>query len=390
MIEERDTPVQQNKNENAADIRIDALSAIDAETFADCGEEESSSFLQSAFWSLFKVKTGWRAYYCSIRLGDSHTSFPLFILCRYLVLGFSIAYIPHGPSVCPESIEPGIFLSTLAKSLAKRLPEKPLFFRFDLAWDAQSPQSKILSSTEYLKLYHLYRGTAVQVPDTVILDLCQSEDEILAGMKPKWRYNIRLAEKKGVSVSWSGEDQLPIFMQLYRETAQRDGIAIHSSGYYQKLFEIAAQFNNIFRENRADVRLWIASHEGEVLAGIITLFYRGHAIYLYGASSNVKRNLMPAHALQWAAICAAKKAGCYDYDFFGIPPQDDPNHPMAGLYKFKTGFGGRIVHRAGCYDIPIAILPYRVFMFLEKTRLYWHKNVKKHLAREARHKAQSE
>lgn len=389
MIGESDTPVTQNQDQTA-DIRIDAFIAVNAENFADCAEDETSSFLQSAFWSVFKIKTGWRAYYCRFRLGDSHTSFPLFILCRNLALGFSIAYIPHGPSVCPESIEPGIFLSSLAKALANRLPEKTLFFRFDLAWDAQSAQSEMLSSSEYRKLHHLFRGTAVQVPDTVLLDLCQSEEEILAGMKPKWRYNIRLAEKKGVSVSWSGKDQLPIFMQLYRETAQRDGIAIHSSGYYEKIFEIAAQFNKALHENRADVRLWTASYNGEVLAGIITLFYRGHAFYLYGASGNAKRNLMPAHALQWAAICAAKEAGCCDYDFFGIPPDNDPNHPMAGLYKFKTGFGGRIVHRAGCYDAPITTLPYRVFMFMEKTRLYWHKNVKKHFVRKARQKTQSE
>lgn len=390
MIGESDRPVKHNKNQTA-DIHIDELLAVNAENFIDCAEDETSSFLQSAFWSVFKVNTGWRAYYCRFQLGDSQTSFPLFILCRYLVRGFSIAYIPHGPSVCPESIEPGIFLTSLAKALANRMPEKTFFFRFDLAWDAQSAQSEMLSSAEYRKLHHIFRGTAVQVPDTVLLDLCQSEEEILAGMKPKWRYNIRLAEKKGVSVSWSGKDQLSIFMKLYRETAQRDGIAIHSSGYYEKIFEIAAQFNKALHENRADLRLWIAaSSEREVLAGIITLFYRGHAFYLYGASSNIKRNLMPAHALQWSAICAAKKAGCYDYDFFGIPPQDDPNHPMAGLYKFKTGFGGKIVHRAGCYDVPIAILPYRVFIFLEKTRLYWHKNVKKHLTREARHKAQRE
>lgn len=389
MIRAKDTPVSHNLNQDTA-IRVDDFRAINADNFADCGEDESASFLQSAFWSVFKSKTGWRAYYCRFSHTDAHESIPLYILCRSLPLGFSLAYIPHGPSSGLESLEPGQLLSSLAKALADQLPEKPLFFRFDLAWDMQTPQAELLSSAEYLKQYRLYRGTAVQVPDTVLLDLRQSEEEILAAMKPKWRYNIKLAAKKGILVSWSGKENLPVFMQLYRQTAQRDGIAIHTAEYYEKIFDIAARINEALHGNLIDVRLWIAEHEGDILAGIITLFYRGHAIYLYGASGNVKRNLMPAHALQWAAICAAKASGCQDYDFFGIPPNEDPNHPMAGLYKFKTGFGGRIVHRAGCYDAPVALFAYRVFKFMETARLYWHKNVKKRFVRKARQGSQSE
>lgn len=389
MIAAKNEPVLYDLNQ-AVDVRIDLLKAINADNCFDCVEDETASFLQSAFWSLFKSETGWRAYYCRFSLNGEQASFPLFILCRNLGFGFTLAYVPHGPAFVPESIDPGIFLSRIARELIKWLPVRPLFFRFDLAWDAAMPQAVLLSSPQYLKRDHLFRGTAVQVPDTVLLDLRQSKEEILAGMKPKWRYNIRLAEKKGVVVSWSGKENLPIFMQLYRETAQRDGIAIHSAGYYERLFDIAERVNASFPHNKVDVRLWTARHGDDVIAGIITLFYHGQATYLYGASGNSKRNLMPAHALQWAALCAAKDAGCSVYDFFGIPPHDDPSHPMSGLYKFKTGFGGRVVHRAGCYDVPAALLPYRVFRGMENARLYWYKTVKKYFARKARKESKSE
>ncbi|MGL4987163.1 MAG: lipid II:glycine glycyltransferase FemX, partial [Treponemataceae bacterium] len=104
------------------------------------------------------------------------------------------------------------------------------------------------------------------------------------------------------------------------------------------------------------------------------------AVYLYGASSNEKRNLMPAYLLQWVAIKDAKESGCIQYDFYGIPPTDDINHPMHGLYRFKTGFGGRIVHRVGSFDIPFSIF-YLPFRLAESLRSFWFKKIKKIFAR---------
>ncbi len=120
----------------------------------------------------------------------------------------------------------------------------------------------------------------------------------------------------------------------------------------------------------------MASFEGENLAAIITLFTKNQAIYLYGASSNSHRNLMPAYLLQWQAIQDAKNHGCQSYDFYGIPPTDDENHPMHGLYRFKTGFGGEIVHRTGSMDVNLSPL-YAPYAVAEKLRLIWFKKIKK-------------
>jgi len=203
---------------------------------------------------------------------------------------------------------------------------------------------------------------------------------MLAAMRSKWRYNIHLAEKKGVVIhSYKAgnsdiDKAIDIFYDLYKTTASRDGIAIHSKKYYQDLLLLSAAER---RKNNAPlITLYTASHENDNLAAIITLFSKREAVYLYGASSNIKRNLMPAYLLQWTAINDAKAYGSSVYDFYGMPPSDDKNHPMYGLYLFKTGFGGNIVHRPGSIDIPLSPL-YKLYTMLETLRSFYHKKIKK-------------
>jgi lipid II:glycine glycyltransferase (peptidoglycan interpeptide bridge formation enzyme) len=114
--------------------------------------------------------------------------------------------------------------------------------------------------------------------------------------------------------------------------------------------------------------LYIARHEGDDLAAIMALFRGKQATYLYGASSNIKRNLMAPYALQWRAMQDAKIFGCEVYDLFGIPPDESPGHPMAGLYRFKTGFGGRIARRPGCWDYPYRPVLHALFSGAENLR----------------------
>jgi lipid II:glycine glycyltransferase (peptidoglycan interpeptide bridge formation enzyme) len=198
-------------------------------------------------------------------------------------------------------------------------------------------------------------------------------------MKAKWRYNIRLAAKKGVLVEEAGPAAISEFYELYRATSARDRIALHPESYYSRLFSLAAERREAGLQGTPELRLWIARHEGRALASIVTLFRGDKAVYLYGASSDEKRNLMPAYALQWAAMAAAKAAGCAQYDLFGISPSDDPSHPMAGLYRFKTGFGGEIAHRAGSWDYPLRPAAYACFRLAEGARSWWFKDFKKRL-----------
>ncbi len=345
-------------------------------------DRETASFMQSSLWGRFKARTGWRAFL--LVPGDSapSPSETLLVLVRPLAAGFSFAYIPHGPALLSPQVEAEPILAGIGQALAGILGPRLVFVRFDLPQDSEElPESSMLFPASRLK-----RGRAVQVPDTVVLDLGKGEEEILAAMKPKWRYNIRLAEKKGVAVSREGLKALDVFFDLYKETARRDGIAIHSRSYYETLLRLGSEpeFSG------TDISLWVARHEGQALAAIITMFHRGKATYLYGASSDEKRNLMPAYALQWEAIKAAKAWGCVEYDFFGIPASEDPSDPMAGLYRFKTGFGGKILRRLGSIDYPCLPLVHRVFSWVESFRLYWFKSIKKRLSRARREKVRQE
>jgi lipid II:glycine glycyltransferase (peptidoglycan interpeptide bridge formation enzyme) len=373
------TPVSMG-NPASANLSIKLSEIFPSSAGNDIGFEEGASFMQSLFWARFKAGTGWRSFICAIECGPENYRSTLVLMVRRLGMGFSFAYVPHGPGALPESMEPGVFLEALSEKASALIGGKLLFIRFDLPWETEEKRARMLLDSISRGKGRLERGLAVQVPDTTILDLERTEEELLSGMKPKWRYNIRLAEKKNVEVGREGAEALDIFYRLYGETAKRDGIAIHPLSYYKALLGTAEEFGGkTGTETRTSMSVWVARHEGLPVASIITLFHNRHATYLYGASSSEKRNLMPAYALQWNAIRAAKREGCLDYDFFGIPPDDDPRHAMAGLYLFKTGFGGAVIHRLGSVDYPVAPVAYAVFRQAEALRLFWHKTVKKRI-----------
>lgn len=365
-----------------------------------------SSFLQTPFWASFKEKNGWKARYFIVEGLEERNRFSLTVLVRSASRFAAIAYIPLGPDIALVGKErQAQVLSELAKLLQPLLPRQTICVRFDPPWGSvipnvfsdkddeaePTPGSATTNTTREEPLKPLRRASAdVQPPDTVILDLRLSEAELLSGMKPKWRYNVRLGEKKGIVVRClTGMEAettgIDAFYALYLETADRDGIAIHSKEYYRSLVrheqERAGRGTTSALDKPVSIRVYLAEHEGDILASIVTIFCGEEAVYLYGASSNVKRNLMPAYSLQWKAIRDAKEAGCARYDFYGIPPEDDPAHPMYGLYRFKTGFGGFIVHRVGSLDAPIRPVAYMAYRIAEAARAFWFKKAVKAIKR---------
>ncbi|MGP1594972.1 MAG: lipid II:glycine glycyltransferase FemX [Treponema sp.] len=364
--------------------------------------QQANSFLQTEFWAAFKSLHGWQPLHFEAVINGS-SSFLLTVLLKPIKPFGSIAYVPMGPAQLTDTsiqtdsyaAERGQFLCTLIQQLQRQLPHEVFLIRFDPPWETRIENTKeaahntpdsfplfpcIPKHTAYSKGFYAAPYT-VQPPDTVVLDLTAHTDALLAQFKQKWRYNIRLAEKKGVTVCrFSGKEaaaQVPLFYRLYEETAARDGIAIHAQSYYESLCMLAADYQT--QSVPVEVSMYAAYHEDEALAAIITLFLGHEAVYLYGASSNSKRNMMPAYLLQWHAICDAKNFGCRIYDFYGIPPNDDPSHPMHGLYRFKTGFGGMIVHRVGTLDNPVKPLRYCAYTAAERIRTFWFKTIKKKL-----------
>ena len=221
-------------------------------------------------------------------------------------------------------------------------------------------------------------GETVQPPSTIILDISGDEATILKRMKSKWRYNIRLAERKSVVVREASKADLPAFNRLMATTGERDGFTVHSPAYY------AAAYDLFVPEHAAFL---IAEYQGQPLASIVVFTYGKTAWYLWGASSNRERNRMPNHALQWAAIRWAKERGATRYDLWGIPddlgklanglnnwdgtpvPSDHlpvnvnelPDGELWGVYRFKQGFGGDVVRHVGAWEMPIRPLAYKVY-----------------------------
>ncbi|MDR2177618.1 MAG: peptidoglycan bridge formation glycyltransferase FemA/FemB family protein [Treponema sp.] len=353
----------------------------------------AAAFLQSGFWGSFKARFGWEALPFRV-LWEGGAETPLLVLTRSLAPGFGFAYVPWGPQLPlgiqmpPELPPPETFpaarrapacgariLAGLAGILRPRLRRNTAFIRFDPPWYSRGPGAE----APFIGFPLVKAPSNVQAPDTVLIDLAPPPEKILAAMKAKWRYNTGLAEKRGVTVhrffaaghpAAELEQALALFYGLLRETAARDGIAIHGFEYYRGLFAHAAEYPSSLGTPRPDVRLYLAMYEGQTLAGIVTLFRGSEGVYLYGASSSQYRNLMAPYALQWTAIRDARESGCGHYDLFGIPPSPDPVHPMAGLYRFKTGFTGAegIVHRPGSWDYPCRPLPARFFRIAEGLR----------------------
>jgi lipid II:glycine glycyltransferase (peptidoglycan interpeptide bridge formation enzyme) len=197
-------------------------------------------------------------------------------------------------------------------------------------------------------------GPAAQPDHTLIVDL-DDEKTMLAGFKPKTRYNVRLAERRGVAVE-EGLDAAELARQT-AATAERQQINLPPRSYYDLLLEKLPW-----------CRTYVARHAGEALAAILVARHDGRAYYLFGGATGRRRELMPTYAVQWEAMRAAAAAGCRDYDLWGIPPEPDPAHPWYGLWQFKTGFGGRPVEYAGAWDLVLSPVRHRLGAVAESAR----------------------
>ena len=198
-----------------------------------------------------------------------------------------------------------------------------------------------------------------QPQHTLIVDLSRSEDELLAAMHEKTRYNIRLAERHGVVVESSTPDNqgklFDEFYNLLRTTAARDRFHLHSATYYRKMMETLP-----------NVSIFTARHKDEPLASALVIFFAGTATYLHGASGDRHRNLMAPHLLHWEIMRAAKADGNNSYDFWGIAPPDEPNHPWAGMTRFKMGFCGEVATMPEALELPLHHFWYSIYRLAQR------------------------
>jgi peptidoglycan pentaglycine glycine transferase (the first glycine) len=306
-------------------------------------QHPTGHLLQCWDWGELKALSGWSPLRLALWQGDSIVAAAQ-VLRRgapHLPLSLGhLAYVPKGPMVdwgqqemCDQ------FLLLLNRHLRKH---GALALLMEPGQETGASLAEQIAKR--LKPFHASPVHPVQPLRTIVLDLAPDEQVLLAQMKEKWRYNVRLALRKGVTIRVaSSADDVCAWYAIYQTTGKRDQFGIHTLDYYLRVWELLVMTGKM--------RLFLAEANGVLLAGIFVSLFAGQASYFYGASSNEQRQLMPNYLLQWEAIRWAKQQGARLYDFWGIPDTDDEDEAMAGVYRFKRGWGGRVVQFVGGREV---------------------------------------
>lgn len=364
-------------------MAIDELSPIATEELHAARE-----IMQSPLWAETKRRLGSRPHAFSASIDGGPAT--LLALDQQPDDTAGVCYVPHGPELDTPPDDYAATMFDLAWAMHPHLPPHIACIRFDPPWpslyweDGNEYRGKPAAHLQEIRMnFGRPSGpvrkapTDVQPVDSLILDLSPPEEQLLASMKSKTRYNIRLARRHGVRVDCYApgdpdlERALAEWNRLAEETESRNALAATDPIHIRALFEAASALRRT-STTQATVYLSIARSAGHPLAAAVVALTAERAFYLYGASSNEERRLMAPYAVQWEAIRAAKSAGCRDYDFCGIPPAHDPGHPLYGLYRFKHGFGGREVHLCGCWDVPLDEEAYEVLRARESAGPGFH------------------
>lgn len=305
----------------------------------------SGAFLQSWEWGNVLEAEGVRVLREG-RDGDHALRAQALSALMRLPIGQSYVYIPRGPIGTTPKAEAWMLERLLGA--AKTLNQRPIFFRVDAA--------RPLLST----LYSLRTIPDIQPSTTLITDLTLDTNALLAAMHHKTRYNIRLAQKRGVMVEAGSLDAMA---SLTGATAKRHGITLHERRHFEAMLE------HLHGENDAP-RAFVmqAVHEGDVLASALCVDFGTTRTYVHGASSDTKKSLMAPYALHGYLMQDAKRHGMTAYDWWGIAPEGDPHHRLAGVTRFKRGFGGEVVEFPRTQDVVLRPWLYRAYRLMRKHR----------------------
>lgn len=331
--------------------------------------------LQTVEWAELKEINGWKPLFYIWKDSSSRIVAGVCIHRKKIpVLPMSLLYSPRGPLCDWQDMN---ICQVVLKDLVKIAREQnAIFLKIDPEVEIDVIPDGINSTTEVLKTIGWeYSNEQLQFRNTIFLDLSLETDELLSRFKQKTRYNIRLAEKKGVQIRQGMEEDLPFLYQMYAQTALRDGFAIRSRDYYLKVWSTLM--------NTGMAIPLIAEVNGVAVSAMIIFIFAERAYYFYGMSSGEYREWMPNHLLQWKAILLAKSMGCSVYDFWGAPDNFVESDPMYGVYRFKEGFNGRVFKSIGAWDYPVSRFLYTFYGHTLPLILNWMRRLgKKRIQRE--------
>jgi lipid II:glycine glycyltransferase (peptidoglycan interpeptide bridge formation enzyme) len=353
--------------------------------------QRSASFLQTPAWG--EVKSEWRRESIGWFAGDKLVGAGLVLYRQLPKVKRYLAYLPEGPVIDWSSDRLDTWLAPMTTHLRKAgafgvRMGPPVVTR---RWGADAVKkgvaddtirtlgevppsersrsgAQVVSQLQELgwRLQAVEGGFAAgqpqynfQIPLRDADGRPRTEDDVLAGMNQQWRRNIKKAAKAGVEVSRSDPDSydsdLKAFHDLYVHTAERDHFTPRPLSYFLTMFRA------LLAEEPDRIRLYLARHEGDLVAATIWVRVGGHTWYSYGASSTEKRDVRGSNAAQWAMIADSLACGADVYDLRGITDTLDPDDPHVGLIQFKVGTGGEAVEYAGEWDLPLNRLVYKAF-----------------------------
>lgn len=317
--------------------------------------------LQSWTWGAFKSRWGWQMQPALMTIAESSwepLAAAMILKRRVPRLPFSILYVPRGPLLNYQDRSLRTQVLTQLEKIARQ--EKAIFIKIDPevvnAWGVTGERSSPLGSSFRKELQQRgwrFSADQIQFRNTVELPLDADEDTLLGAMHSKTRYNIRLAARKGITVRTGTPADFPAIVNMYQETAVRDGFTIRPATYYLDAWQ------SFYDEGMAQPLL--AEFAGDPIAAVVLIRYGERVIYMYGASTEKERNRMPNHLLQWEAIRWAKSQEAAVYDFWGAPNEFIETDSMWGVWRFKQGFNGEVVRHIGAWDYPARPFWYWVY-----------------------------
>jgi peptidoglycan pentaglycine glycine transferase (the first glycine) len=328
-------------------------------------ELPQAHILQTWQWGQVKKRLGWKVFpYVWLTADDRIKAAALVMERSFLPAVFgklNLLYIPRGPLL--DWNDPALreFILDDLQTLARKMgsiflkidPEVRLGTGIPGAPDAVEDPNGSAITASLMRRQWLFPEEQIQFRNTVLLDLTPSEEELMSRMKPKTRYNIRLAGKKGVEIREGSSSDLPALFRMYAETSIRDGFVIRDQAYYE------FTWGTLLQNQMA--MIWIAEVDGQMAAAIVVFHFAGKAWYLNGMSGNLYRERMPNYLLQWEAMSRLRRMGIHTYDLWGAPDLFNETDPMWGVFRFKEGLGGSVLRTPGAWDYPSRPWLYRFY-----------------------------
>ncbi len=312
--------------------------------------------LQSWEWGEIKSRTGWVPWRLVIEENNQIVAAVSILERKIPIVGIPIFYASRGPVVDWKNVELFDLVLTEIRTLAKK--RGAIFLKVDPDLPSHEKELEHYLISRGFKSAESGKGFEGVQPKYVFrLDISPNEETLLSNMQQKTRYNIRLAKKKGVHIRRGTRDDLPEFYRVLKETTERDRFLVRAYSYFEDLYDslVPAGLGELF----------IAEYEGNIISGTLAFVIGNKAWYIYGASSNSHRNVMPNYLIQWEMIRWAKSLNCTLYDFRGVPGHLTEDNPLYGLYRFKKGFNGEYVEFIGEWDLVYRPLTYFLWNHLE-------------------------